>query len=135
MRIELEFHNSKILSIAQVGAAIQINLDAFIHRWDKSSGAWKGEGWRQPVVITLAGELKPPPPLASQELETGVTPAGKSDHTHMVPLPFQAAGPATLRLETMEGEVLDLSGRDLQIAATGEGRFVENLPDAFKPVG
>jgi hypothetical protein len=35
----------------------------------------------------------------------------------------------------MSGEVLEFSGSDLRVAETGEGRFVEKLPDAFKPVG
>jgi hypothetical protein len=135
MRIELEFHDSEILSIAQVGTAIQINLDAYVHRWDKSSGAWKGEGWSQPVVITLAGELKPFPTLESKDLETGEIQAGETVHTHLVPLPFSAGGPVSLRLETMAGEVLEFSGQNLKVEATGEGRFVEKLPDAFKPVG
>lgn len=134
MRIELEFHDSKITSLSQAGGAIEIVLDAYVHRWDKSSGAWKGEGWRQPVLLSMTGELKLPPKLESDVLETGEI-SGAVAHTHLVPLPLNASGPATLRLETMEGEVLEFSGSDISAATTGEGRFVEKLPDAFKPVG
>lgn len=135
MRVELEFHDSKIVSLSQAGGAIEIVLDAYVHRWDKSSGAWKGEGWRQPVLIAMTGALKLPPKLESDMLETGEISAGELTHTHLVPLPLDAKGPAALRLETMEGEVLEFSGRDISAATTGEGRFVERLPDAFKPVG
>jgi hypothetical protein len=135
MRTELEFHDSKIVSMSQAGGAIEIALDGYVHRWDKSSGAWKGEGWRRPVLLAMTGELKLPPTLVSDVLETGEIQAGELTHTHLVALPFSAAGPATLRLETLEGEVLEFSGADLTIVTTGEGAFVEKLPDAFKPVG
>ena len=134
MRVELEFHDSKITSMSQAGGAIEIVLDAYVHRWDKSSGAWKGEGWRQPVLLTMTGALTLPPKLESDVLETGEI-SGAVAHTHLVPLPLGASGPASLRLETMAGEVLEFAGSDVKVEATGEGRFVERLPDAFKPVG
>src|SRR6185312_12695519 len=135
MRIELEFHASKIVSVAQDGPSIRIALDGYVHRWDKSSGAWKGEGWRQPVLLSLTGHLKPLPAASAGELETGELQAGEIAHTHLVPVPLITTGSATVRLETREGEVLDFSGRDLKIETAGEGRFVEKLPDVFKPVG
>jgi hypothetical protein len=136
MRSELEFHDSRVVSVAQAGAAIQIVLDAYVHRWDKSAGAWKGEGWRQPVLVKITGELNPALPTgAGLMLDTGEIQAGEIAHSHLVPLPLNTTGPATLRLESMEGEVLEFSGRDLKIETTGEGAFVESLPDAFKPVG
>ncbi|HXS99308.1 MAG TPA: hypothetical protein VN915_01390 [Elusimicrobiota bacterium] len=136
MRRELEFHDSRIVSVALDGRAIRIALDAYVHHWDKSAGAWKGEGWRQPVLLSLTGELKPSQAaVAGAALETGEVQAGAVAHTHLIPLPLRATGPASVRLETMEGEVLDFAGRDLTIEATGEGTFVEKLPDAFKPVG
>lgn len=135
-RSELEFHDSKIVSVAQVDGAIQIALDAYLHRWDKSTGVWKGEGWRQPVLITMTGTLSPAhASLAAVDLETGEIQAGEIAHTHLIPLPLSAAGPASVRLESTEGEVLEFSGRDLKIETIGEGRFVERLPDEFKPVG
>lgn len=134
-RVELEFHDSKIVSIAQAGDRIEISLDAYVHRWDKSSGAWKGEGWRQPVLLVLTGELKPSATPSAGVLETGELQAGEIDHAHLVPLPLRATGPATLRLETTDGAVFDFAGRDLTAETAGEGTFVEKLPDAFKPVG
>lgn len=136
MRSELEFHDSRLISVAQVDGAIHVALDAYIHRWDKSTGVWKGEGWRQPVLVTLTGDLKPAQAaLAAAALETGEIQAGKIAHTHLIPLPLSAKGAATVRLETTDGEVLDFAGSDLKIEIIGDGRFVEKLPDAFKPVG
>jgi hypothetical protein len=51
----------------------------------------------------------------------------------MVPLPFDSSGPATLRLELATGKVLDFYGSRLSIESTGAGRYVEDLPDDFRP--
>ena len=136
MRNELEFHDSMIVSIAQVGKVIHITLNGYLHRWDKSSGVWKGEGWRQPVLITMTGDLPTAQAgIPAATLETGDIELGEITYTHLVPLPLSSAGPAALRLETAEGEVLEFSGSDLKAETTGAGTFVEKLPDEFKPVG
>lgn len=135
-RTELEFHDSRLVSVAQVDGSIHLALDAYVHRWDKSTGVWKGEGWGQPVLVTMTGELAPAQAaLAAVELDTGEIQAGELAYTHLVPLPLDSKGPATLRLESKEGEVLEFSGRDLKIETIGDGAFIEKLPDAFKPVG
>src|ERR1700758_1450321 len=103
MRRELEFHDSKSGSAPQAGDAIHIALDGYVHHWDKSSGAWKGEGWRRPVLISLKGAFAPAQgAVAGAALETGELQAGELAHTHLVPLPLSTTGPATLRLETTE---------------------------------
>jgi hypothetical protein len=42
-------------------------------------------------------------------------------------------GLAELRLELDDGAVLDLRGDQIEIATTGEGRLVEDLPDDMLP--
>jgi hypothetical protein len=132
-RTELEFHDSKILSVAQVGTSVQIALEGYVHRWSKATGAWKGEGWSQTVLITFTGTLDPAQEHGAAELDSGEIRAGEIEHSHLVPLPLDAAGSVTLRLELRDGDVLDFSGQDLKIAVTGDGSFIEALPDAFKP--
>lgn len=134
-RIELEFHDSKIVSVELAGEEIRIALEAYVHRWSKATGAWKGEGWSQPALISLTGTLDEAQRHGPAELDSGEVRAGEIVHSHLVPLPFRASGEATLRLELREGDVLDFAGRDLRIETTGEGRMIEALPDAFKPVG
>ncbi len=54
-------------------------------------------------------------------------------YDNMVPLPFASSGPVTLRLELKTGGMLEISGQDIMINATGDGSYVEDLPDEFKP--
>lgn len=124
MRSELEFHDSKILSVVQAGASIQIGIDGYIHRWDKADGVWKGEGWGQPVQITLTGELGSNVREHSMDLDGGTVWIGAVTHNNCIRLPFHAAGPAVLQLELKTGEALEF---------TGSGAFIEPLPDEFKP--
>lgn len=53
----------------------------------------------------------------------------------MVPLPFIASGPVTLRLELKSandaGLVVD--GENITINESGSGRYMEELPDEFRP--
>ena len=133
MRSELEFHDSTILSIAQAGASIQIGIDGYIHRWDKASGVWKGEGWGQPVQITLTGALGSNVREYSKDLDGGSVRIGAVTHNNCIRLPFHSAGPAILQLELKTGEVLEFTGNDIKIEVTGSGSFIEPLPDDFKP--
>lgn len=134
MREELEFHDSAVTRIAQEGPRIVVELDAYVHRWDKSSGAWKGEGWRKPARITLSGTLENGQAEVAGILDTGELKAGDLELLHLLRVPVASKGPATLRLEFATGAVLDFTGQDAAAELTGEGSFVEALPDYFKPV-
>jgi hypothetical protein len=133
LRRSVEFHDSTISAIAREGTATRISLDAYVHRWDRVDGTWKGTGWTQPVQILLveaANKRLPEPPVDLAGAEVRI---GQLAHKDLLPLPFCSSGPATLRLELVTGEVLDLNGRNLIIEPIGEGRYVEDLPDDFRP--
>jgi hypothetical protein len=49
----IEFHDSTISAIASDGTSIRINLDAYVHRWERVEAVWKGTGWMQPVQIIV----------------------------------------------------------------------------------
>jgi hypothetical protein len=133
LRNFLEFHDSIISAIALEGTLVRIRLDAYVHRWDRVDGRWKGTGWKQPVQIRLVGPANPDKLDLPVGLAGGEVLVGQVTYQEPVPLPFTSSGPATLRLELVIGKVLDVSGHDLVIESIGEARYVEDLPDDFSP--
>lgn len=133
LRNSVEFHDSIISSIGNEGGAIRLHLDAYVHRWQRVDGIWKGTGWMQPVQILIQGPAPVELPELPAELDSGEIVTAENTFTNLVPLPFSSAGPALLKLELKAGETFEFSGQDLVMAPTGDGRFVEDLPDDFQP--
>jgi len=133
MRSSVEFHDSRISAIAFEGRSIRISLDAYMHRWDRIDGMWHGTGWTQPVQILLEDASNAGLPALPVDLSGGEVRAGHLTYQGLAPLPYNSGGPATLRLELVTGEALDFSGSNLAIEPTGEDRYVEDLPDDFRP--
>jgi hypothetical protein len=133
MRSAVEFHDSTVSAVRIEGTFVRISIDAYVHRWDRVDGRWKGTGWMQPIQIVLANASNEGQPECPVDLAGGEVRAGQIRHKNLVPLPFDSSGPATLRLELATGKVLDFNGRSLVIEPTGEGRYVEDLRDDFRP--
>jgi hypothetical protein len=135
MRSEIEFHDSTIVAIAQEGTSLRLSVDAYVHRWELVAGKWKGTGWKQPVQIIMVGATCARPSELPARLYTGEIRASQVKYDNMVPLPFALSEPVTLRLEFDTAELLEVCGRDIAIEPTGPGRYIEELPDEFKPTG
>jgi hypothetical protein len=133
MRENIEFHDSTIIAIAYKGTSLCLSLNAYAHRWDMVAGKWQGTGWVQPVQIIISGGTFEKPPKLPVDLTGGQLRTGQVTCNNMVTLPFMSSEPAVLHLELASGEVFDVSGRDIAIASTGPGRYVEQLPDEFRP--
>jgi len=133
MRSSVEFHDSTISAIALEGTSIRVCLDAYVHRWDRIDGMWHGTGWTQPVQILLEDASNAGLPALPVDLDGGEVRAGHLTYQGLVPLPYKSGEPATLRLELVTGQVLNFRGSNLAIEPTGECRYVEDLPDDFRP--
>ena len=48
-------------------------------------------------------------------------------------LPFESGGDFALTLRLVDGSVIDISGRGLQIEVLDGARFVEDLPEDMNP--
>ena len=98
------------------------------------SGGWRGTGWTQPVRVAVYGAARSPSAMASPtEITTGCVMVGSIVHENLVPLPLKLVGLAELRLELDHGAVLELRDDQIEIATTGEGRLIEDLPDDMLP--
>src|SRR5437867_227746 len=129
----IEFHDSTISSVAHDGEAARVTLDAYVHRWERVHDSWKGTGWGQRVEIVVIGAPNLTLRDLPAELSGGCVRSGQVTHENMVPLPFTSSGPASVRFDLVSGEVLDVAGRQLLIAAMGDRRFIEHLPGEFGP--
>src|SRR4051812_28615461 len=106
MREEIEFHDSKIRSMAQEGASIKIEMDVYVHRWEKVAGKWAGTGRAQPIVISIANGACAKQPALPARLDGGDIRVGEALYNYLVPLPFAATGPVVLRFELVDSEDL-----------------------------
>lgn len=131
----IEFHDSTVLATVLEGTSLRISVDAYVHRWNQIDGRWKGTGRAQPVQLVLLKASSNAQLKCPADLDGGEVRAGQVTHSDLVPLPFDSSGPATLRLELKTGDVLEFEARNLVIEPTGEGRYVEDLPDEFMPSG
>src|SRR6266705_2357790 len=123
----IEFHDSTLSSVTQEGESVRIALDAYVHRWARVDGTWKGTGWVQPVQINVVGAAKVTVPKLPVALHGGSVAVGRAMHENVVPLPFASAGPVSLRLDLVTGVSLEVSGQHVSIEPIGNGRYIEDL--------
>jgi len=129
----IEFHDSTLSSAIHEGESVRIALDAYVHRWARVDGSWKGTGWVQPVQISVVGAAKVTVPSLPVVLHGGSVAVSRVMHENLVPLPFASAGPVSLRLDLVTGGSLEVTGRHVAIDPIGDGRYIEDLPDDFRP--
>ena len=130
----IEFHDSTLTAIRQSAARNEIELVAYVHRWELVGDQWRGTGWEQPVRMTMQSAVGPsvapglPTDISDGELQsTGLT------NGDFVPLPFASPGDFALTLWLVDGSVINIAGCGLQVEELGAPRFVENLPEDMKP--
>jgi hypothetical protein len=133
MSNSVEFHDSTLSAISQEGTSVRVSLDAYVHRWNLVEGVWKGTGWMQPVQIIVGSGASAMMAEVPVDLDGGEVRTVDRTHDNLVPLPFTSSGPVSLRLELVTGEVLKIDGRNITIDPAGNARYVEDLPDDFRP--
>ena len=127
----LEFHDSTVTGFSKDGTDAWLGLDGYVHHWELTDHHWRGTGWIRPVQIFIAEAATDGTPKVPVNVSHGeIVPA---DPGRLLPLPFFVNGAVSLRLDLVSGEILNVEGRDLLITVRGDGRFVEDLPDEFKP--
>jgi hypothetical protein len=130
LAIWLEFHDSTLSAVNQTADDVEVIMDAYVHRW----GAWKGTGWMQPVRI-LISEVRGRSvvPILPVYISDGHLAVATIIHDDLVRLPFNASGGVRLWLQLTNADVVEFSGRTMQIDVIGEARFVEDLSADLRP--
>lgn len=111
-----------------------MDLNAYVHRWEIVTGVWKGTGWICPARMVVRNAL-----LAAAvhdlpvNISAGRIRAGDVMTDNLIGLPFRFDGRVTISLALVNGESLELSGLGVTIECVGEGRYIEDLPDEFRP--
>jgi hypothetical protein len=135
MNESIEFHDSRVTSVAFVGTSIQIDLRAYVHRWEKRDGGLSGTGWFRPVRIVLSDAIGDVPTDLPLDLDGGEVRSGQLWHNNLVPLPFSSEEATNLLLEGVTGGMLEFAGRSVAIESIGDAEYVEDLPEDFAPSG
>jgi len=130
----IEFHDSVLRAIVADDDRLIFELDAYIHRWEQRDGAWAGTGWMQRVTMTVRNSTMP---VARVEPSVGVS-AGRiwvndAVHANLIPLPFEGVGAVRVIVQLVDGEVVKIAGDRVTLAATGDARFVEDVPADLRP--
>jgi hypothetical protein len=134
MRSWIELHDSVVNAIAVSDESVTIHLTAYVHRWEQRDGSWAGTGWTQPVTIVVR---KPTMPIATIEtpvdVSDGSVRVNEAVHDNLVPVPFESIGAVRVVMHLVDGAVIEVVGDQMKLAATGDGRFVEDLPAGLRP--
>ena len=54
-------------------------------------------------------------------------------HDNLIPLPFEGVGAVRVVIQLVDGEVVEIAADRVTLAATGDARFVEDLPADLRP--
>lgn len=132
----LEFHDSKILAVRGDSECIRVELDGCIHQWEGSGASRRGTGWIQRVEIAIdfpdvdQGISSLPTALSDGSM---ISEALVGDGNGGVHLPLLVEGMTQLELVTTSGQKLRITGERVQADASGEARFVEEIPADMDP--
>jgi hypothetical protein len=131
----VELHDSEVLRIERAGSdGVVLELDAYVHRWERVGDHWRGTGWAQPVRCTIRDvREKWQAPTLPARIDDGHLQAHDSWPGNLIPLPFQYDGEVRLSLLFESTEHIDWLGRSVQLEATGAAAFLEDLPEELKP--
>ncbi len=130
MSESIEFHDSTLTSVSFQGASVEIELRAYVHRWERVEGTLMGTGWVRPVRIVLSEGAGGNPPQLPLELYGGQLRTGEVTHDNLVPLPFDSSESTHLELE-IPGGVLAFTGRSVTVEPVGDATYIEDLPEEF----
>lgn len=132
----LEFHDTW-LDLADATDSQSLHFrPAYIHRWLLSESGAIGEGRTQNAILTI-DECAPRLPQGPHrcQIASGTITTGSASYEELVPVPFSAAGPISLRIDLVDGTTIRLTGSHATIALIGTSSFVETLPTEFAPQG
>ena len=90
--------------------------------------------WMQPVRV-LISEVggRSVVTILPVDISDGHLAVATIIHDDLVRLPFNASGGVRLWLQLTNADVVEFSGRAVQIDVVGEARFVEDLPADLRP--
>jgi hypothetical protein len=129
----VEFHDSNLLAVRASEPGVTLQLDAYVHRWERVDKSWHGSGWMQTVDVVLPGSRTAVSSELPLRISGGTVTVGHTRYDNMVFLPLTIAGPTTLRLELENGEALEVVAQGFSMLTVGPGRFVESLPADCQP--
>jgi hypothetical protein len=130
---QLEFHDSDLIAVTHAGDDVVLTLQGYVHQWDVVDGEWAGWGWTMPVVITISSATAVMPSTLG-EIADGTLIVGSTTYENMVPLPLVGGGEVKLELSIADALVrVHGRGVSVDVAAPGETRRVEALPDSWRP--
>ena len=134
IRCWIEFHDSELVAVTSVTPRVELILNGYVHVWEIAGDHRRGSGWMQSIRISVGGSHYAHRSLASVDIDTGQLIVGSAVHSNSVPLPTRSLEAAHLRLEFMDGTLLELRGIGVEVDAAGPGRYVEELPpDLWSP--
>jgi hypothetical protein len=130
----IEFHDSVLRSVATDDGRLFLELDAYVHRWEQRDSRWLGTGWIQPVTIMVRKATTPVATIETPvDVWDGSIRVDEAVYINRVPLPFEGTGAVRVVMEVINGALIEIVGEQMTLAATGDARFVEDLPADLLP--
>ena len=114
----IEFRDSRLIALAQVGDDVWLDVDDHVHRWERIDGVWKGTGWSQGLPLYIS----------DGRIET----AGEI-YVNIIPLGFAAPGPVRVTFYLETGQVLHCSGGAIALEAIADPEPVDDIRADMNP--
>ena len=130
----IEFHDSTLESVRATQSDTTLQLDANVHRWERSANGWKGSGWSQPVTIHIDGPAEHCEVGAPVTITDGCLTVDGIPHRNWLSLPFIRGGRLTLWFDVMwTGARVQFSGEGVRVESSGAATYVGALADDMLP--
>ncbi len=134
MQRAIEFHDSELIGLETAGDWLVLSLDAYVHRWERIEGLWTGTGWMQPVTLRLKAAASATRLWLPVRVSEGSLSVGSAQLGNLVPLPYAASEAGSLQLVLVDGSQIELNCDGVTLSEAGPARYVERLPDDFRPL-
>jgi hypothetical protein len=131
-RTWLELHDSTVNAVKRDPSGVIVELDAYVHRWDRMAEVWKGTGWMRQVLMRF-GSVHVPAIESPTEISDGWLQVSDVRHDNLIRLSLESTAPARLWLQLTNGNEFAITGQGVQLIAAGEATYVEDLPADLRP--
>ncbi len=129
----LEFHDSSVLSINEVGDSIVIILDAYVQKWKEAENEWKGCGVSQKVKISVFRGVI----ISHKETSEDIIFRGsiQSNDVSFQDLPIPAHFPEETVVSFVfhDESKFSATGETVSLELFGDAKYIEDLPPEWQP--
>lgn len=124
----LEFHDSKLAGLQQLGRRIVIQFEpAYLHCSDGEPGVSPGSGWHQDAEL-IFGSASVDGPADTQGPVSEGTLNLQGVELNLIPAPCRVCGGVAAHFTLSNGDTVDIRAESMELRLLGEAIYIEQFP-------